>query len=60
MGWDGTERRMRELAFQGSNRRRERSLPDNIARMKDEAMLARIRDQHGPQKEYPEATEFMD
>lgn len=60
MGWDGTERRMRELAFQGSDRRRERSLPGNIARMKDEAMLARIRDQHGPSREYPEAAEFMD
>ncbi|HJW32340.1 MAG TPA: hypothetical protein VJ505_03140 [Holophagaceae bacterium] len=60
MAWDGTERRIRELAFQGSERRRERGLPGNIARLKDEQMLARIRDQRSPRTEYPEAIEFLE
>ncbi|HJV22834.1 MAG TPA: hypothetical protein VJ570_09055 [Holophagaceae bacterium] len=60
MTWDGRERRVRELAFGGMERRRERSIPGNIARMKDEEMLARMRQDRPRPLEYPEATEFLE
>ncbi|WP_257303308.1 hypothetical protein [Geothrix campi] len=62
MAWNGTERRARDVAYAGPDRRRGTMdvLPEDSIRLRNEQMLRLVRLRHMERATYWDASEFLE